>query len=246
MPKYFEYLVKAKRLGESATTRGLAVSGTPGGSRALTEPELPTLADADEWAQLADRLWAGRASEDRVSIGVFPCPNADDDGAFVASLGLLLREAMPADTLLIDFDTERPALGRNLRTPNSPGWYEMFQSEPTIRLDCVHQSPWRGMLVMPAGTVRKNYRAAELERQLRWLHTVVSRDFRAVVTRFPRPSTNRSLRGCYRVPDAVILTARPGTCRASEVRREAKALRSAGANLVGVILTKAPEAPQEA
>lgn len=245
MPKYFDYMVKANQLGESATTRGLAVAASAAGNRAIADPELPTLANADEWVQLADRLWSGRGQEDRVSIGVFPCGHADDDGAFVASLGLLLREALPADTLLIDFDTERPALARNLRTPKTPGWHELLESEPTMRLDCVHESPWRGVFVLPVGTAHRDFKPSDLERRLRWLHAALRGDFRAVVTRFPRASENRHLRGCFRIPDAAILTARPGTCRASEVRREAKALRSAEANLVGVILTKSPEETQE-
>jgi len=244
VPEYFEYLVKAKRLGESPT-RGLAVSGSVNANRVLAEPEMPTIADAEAWVELADRLWAGRGSQDRVSIGVFPCPHADHDGSFVSSLGLLLREALPADTLLIDFDSNQPALCRNLRTPNTPGWQELFHSEPKMRLDCVHESPWRGVFVMPVGTAKTDYRAPEMERRLRWLYSVVSRDFRAVVTRFPRASANRNLRGCYRIPDAAVLTARTGSCRTSEVRREAKTLRAAGANLVGVVLTKSPDHSQE-
>jgi len=97
---------------------------------------------------------------------------------------------------------------------------------------------------MPAGAAAVAYRPDEFERRLRWLHGTVTRHFRAVVTRFPQASACRELRGCFRIPDVVVLTLRPGACRASDVRREANALRAAGANLAGVILTKAEQQPQ--
>jgi Mrp family chromosome partitioning ATPase len=246
VPRYFEYLVKAKQLGESTATRGLSVAGSAFLGRTFAEPQRPTLSDADEWAQLADRLWRGRASVDQLSLGVFPCPNADNDGAFVASLGLLLRETLPADTLLIDLDTSLPSLGRSLRTPNSPGWIELLASEPNARRDCVHESPWHGVFVMPAGAASAAYGEWEFARRLRWLHSLMARDFKAIVTRFPRASSTRRMRACYGIPDASVLITRPGGCRESEVRREANVLRSAGANLTGVILIRPKEQCQEA
>jgi Mrp family chromosome partitioning ATPase len=235
--KYFDYLVKSRTLEDGTSRESNPVRGFPVSA-------LAGLEDAGEWMQLADRLWSSRREEEGVSVGVFPCPHADDDGAFVASLGLLFREVVAADTLLIDLDVDHAALGRNLRTPAGPGWGELLASEPAMRLDCVHESEWRGVYVMPVGVVPAEYRAGEFERRLRWLHAIMRRDFRAVVTRFPRASSSRLARACCRIPEVAVLAARPGACRASEVKREARALRGAGANLVGVILTRPEDAAE--
>jgi Mrp family chromosome partitioning ATPase len=221
--RYYGYLAKANLLEDS---RGLA----------LPEPESPEC--PNEWTRLAAHVWAKRPVEERLSIGICPSANEDGQGTFAAGLALILRETRNLDTLMIDLDLERPALARSLRTPSSPGLFECVASEPDLRLDCIHETRRRGVFVMPAGAMRTRLGAREFEKRFRWLHGAVTREFPVVVIRFPPVDSAAITERCWKIPDIAVLTVRPGASRSSEVRRQAKKMRGARANLIGLVLSE--------
>ena len=225
--RYFEYLAKAKLLEES---RGIALPAPT---------QAPAIAEgANEWTRLAAHLWANRPVEERLSVGICPSANEDGEGTFAAGLALVLRETLNKETLLIDLDLERPALARTLRTPSGPGLFEFLASEPAVRFDCIHETRRRGMYVMPAGAMRNRPGAREFEKRFRWLHGAVTREYPVVVIRFPAVNWVRMMQRCWKIPDMTVLTVRPGASRSSEVRRVAKKMRAAGANLIGLVLSE--------
>jgi Mrp family chromosome partitioning ATPase len=221
---YFGYLAKAKLLEES---RGLALPAP------AAIPE-----GTNEWTRLAAHLWANRTVEERLSVGICPSTNEDDEGTFVAGLALVLRETLNKKTLLIDLDFERPVLAQALGSLSGPGLSEFLASDPAFRFDCIHETMRRGVFVMPAGAMRNRLGAREFEKRLRWLHGVVVREFPVVVIRFPAVNSVRRMRRCWKIPDIAVLTVRPGASRSSEVRREAKKMRASRANLIGLVLSE--------
>jgi succinoglycan biosynthesis transport protein ExoP len=222
-PRYYGYLAKANLLEDS---RGLA----------LPEPESSEC--PNEWTRLAAHLWAKRPMEDRLSAGICPSANLDSQGTFAVGLALVLRETLNRNTLLVDLDLERPALARALRTPNGPGLFECVASEPDLRLDCIHETRRRGLFVMPAGAMRTRLGAREFERRFRWLHGAVTREFPVVVVRFPPVDSAGITERCWKIPDIAVLTVQPGASRSSEVRKQAKKMRGAQANLIGLVLSE--------
>jgi Mrp family chromosome partitioning ATPase len=204
---------------------------------------LPNLPIKNEWSKLGGQLWLERSKEDQVSIGVFPCGGSEEHGWFAAGLALFLRQTLQRETLLIDLDPEHAAIARTMRTPARPGLSEFLNSAPVGRLGCVHESEWGGVYVLPQGGAASNFDADETEPRMRWLHNTVQRDFPIVITRFPRIHTRRGAwKQCCGIPEMAVLTVTPGVSRQSELRRDTKALRKAGANLVGLVFTESFEA----
>jgi Mrp family chromosome partitioning ATPase len=227
MPRHFEYLAKA---------RGLT-GRVPAGLPIPAQTYLPPLPADSEWTQLVAQLWRQRSKEDELSIGVFPCGEAEDHGWFPAALALYVRQTLDRETLLIDLDSGHAGLAQSMHTPTRPGLSEFLNSAPIAKLGCVHETGWSGVFVLPQGCAPTSFDSAETERRLRWLHTTVQRDFPVVITRFPRVNRSRTLRACCNIPEMAVLTVTPGVSRKSELRRDTKALRAAGANLVGLVFT---------
>lgn len=231
MPRHFEYLSRAHALNE-----GLAGSLAPF-EPGLAPRTLDGISDGEEWSQLAAQLWAQRSHEEGVSIGVFPSGESEDHGWFAAGLGLFLRQSVDRETLLIDLDSDHAALARALHTPARPGLAEFLNSAPVARMGCVHETGCSGLYVLPQGGASWNFDRRETGERLRWLHSTMQRDFPVVITRFPRMNGNRELRACCGVPEMAVLTVSPGVARKSELRRDTRALRKAGAHLIGLVFT---------
>jgi hypothetical protein len=217
--RYFEYLAKAKLLDEPALAPAIAEG-------------------ANEWTRLAAHLWAKRPREERLTVGICPSANDDDEGTFAAGLALVLRETLNKEALIIDLDLERPALARTLSMPSAPGLFEFMASAPVVRFDCIHETRRRGVFVMPAGKTRNRPGPREFEKRFRRLHDAVAREYPVVVIRFPAVNSVHMMERCWKIPDMAVLTVRPGASRSSEVRRGAKKMRAAGANLIGVVLSE--------
>jgi Mrp family chromosome partitioning ATPase len=224
-PRYFEYLAKAKLLEDS---NGFAL---PAPAPAIAE-------STNEWTRLAAHLWAKRPMEERLTVGICPSANDDDEGTFAAGLALVLRETLNKEALIIDLDLERPALARTLSMPSAPGLFEFLASAPVFRFDCIHETRRRGVFVMPAGTTRNRPGPREFEKRFRRLHDALAREYPVVVIRFPAVNSVGMMQRCWKIPNMAVLTVRPGASRSSEVRRGAKKMRAAGANLVGLVLSE--------
>lgn len=234
MPRHFEYLAKAQGL----TGRLLNPAASAQAGLAIpAQTYLPPLPADSEWTQLVEQCWRQRSKEDELSIGVFPCGEAEDHGWFAAALALFVRQTLNRETLLIDLDSEHAGLAQRMHTPTRPGLSEFLNSAPIAKLGCVHETGWSGVFVLPQGGAPRNFDPTETERRLRWLHAAVLRDFPVVITRFPRVNRNRSLRSCCNIPEMAVLTVTPGVSRRSELRRDTKALRAAGVNLIGLVFT---------
>jgi Mrp family chromosome partitioning ATPase len=227
MSRHFEYLAKARGSNGQAQA-GLQIAA---------QTYLPPLPADREWTQLVAQLWRQRSKQDELSIGVFPCGEAEDDGWFPAALALYVRQTLNLETLLIDLDSEHGGLAQSMHTPTRPGLSEFLNSAPVAKLGCVHETGWSGVFVLPQGGAPTSFDTAETERRLRWLHATVQRDFPVVITRFPRVNRGRTLRACWNIPEMAVLTVTPGVSRKSELRRDTKALRAAGANLIGLVFT---------
>ncbi len=197
----------------------------------------PLVGDRGDLYQSLVRQIARRcaADESRV-IGVTSCTHGEGATTVATNLAKSAARSDPSRVLLIDGNTEHPALHHEFSTPGAKGWRHLLTGDSSVE-DAIQATQWKNLSLITGGT---EVPATASVNPIAVAHVLeqLRESFEWVIVDLPPANPTTS---CFSVAQALgslLLVLEAEGVRGPVARRVCEQFQRDGVNLVGIVLNK--------
>jgi capsular exopolysaccharide synthesis family protein len=177
-------------------------------------------------------------------IGVTSCRRREGVSTVAANLAIAVARSGLEPTLLIDANTDHPAIAALFQLRNAPGLAELAGQDADVG-QCIRPSPTDGLSILPAGDA-KGVAGAPDARAFAQLLRELRRNYEFIAVDLPPANELSACLALAGTLDGVVLVVEAERVRSEAVLRAKQQLVHVDANLVGVVFNKRKQRRWEA